>query len=112
MLFQGSGIDFQLENRSQIDEKIPSKMECLNLCPVRYENQAQDAPKTPQDARGSLERRFKDPQDTTRAPQDAPKTPPKTPQDVPKTRPSRSDRLQEPARPPPDLDFGPFWQRF
>ena len=85
MIFQGSGIDFQLENRSKIDEKKPSKMECLNLCPFSYENQAQGAPKTPQDARGGPERRLKDPQDTPRTPQDAPKTPPKRPQDVPKT---------------------------
>ena len=49
MIFQGSGIDFQLENRSKIDEKMPSKMECLNLRAFCYENQAQDAPKTPQD---------------------------------------------------------------
>ena len=58
-------------------------MECLNLGPFCYENQAQDIPKTPQDARGG-----------------------------PKRRPRRPDRLQEPPRPPPDLDFGPFWQRF
>ena len=53
MIFQGSGIDFQTENRSKIDAKMLSKMECLNLRPFCYENQAQDAPKTPHDTLGT-----------------------------------------------------------
>ena len=77
--------DLPSENRSKIDEKLPSKMECLNLRPFCYENQAQDAPKTPQDARGGPKRRFKDPRDTPRTPQDAPRTLPKISQDLPKT---------------------------
>ena len=122
MIFQGWGIDFQTENRSKIYEKMPSKMECLNLRPFCYENQAQDAPKTPQDARGGPKRRLKAPQDTPGRPKTRPgrlprrpKTCPRRPKTrpgSPKTRPRRPDRLQEPPRPPPDLDFGPFWQRF
>ena len=80
--------------------KMPSKMECLNLIPFCYENQAQDAPKTPQDARGGPERRFKDPQDTPRTPQDAPKTPPKRPQDVPKTPQRQGPGSQDAPRRP------------
>ena len=55
MIFQGSALDFQLEHQSKIDDKTPSKTECLNLCPFTYENQAQDAPKTPQDAPKTLQ---------------------------------------------------------
>ena len=100
MIFQSSGIDFQLENQSKIDEKIPSKMECLNLCPFCYENQAQDAPKTPQDARGGPKRRLKAHQDTPRTPQDAPRTPPKTPQDVPKTPQNAPRKPQDTTKTP------------
>ena len=85
MIFPSSGIDFPKANRTKIGKKMLSKMECLDLGPFCFENQAQDAPKTPQDARGGPKRRFKAPQDTPRTPQDAPRTPPKTPQDVPKT---------------------------
>ena len=85
MIFQGSRIDFQTENRSKIDEKMASKTECLNLGHFCYENQAQDVPKTPQDARGGPKRRLKASQDTSRTPQDALRTLPKTLQDVPTT---------------------------
>ena len=61
------------------------------------------------------------PQDLPKAPQDAPMTPPRRrqhgpgrtqdaprhPQDAP-----NPDWLQEPPRPPPDLDFGTSWGRF
>ena len=67
MIFQGWGIDFQTENRSKIDEKMPSKMECLNFRLFCCENQAQDAPKT-----------------SPRRPQDAPKTPPRRPKTPPR----------------------------
>ena len=112
-------------------------MECLNLRPFCYKKQAQDAPKTPQDARGCLKRCLKPPQDTPKTPQDAPRTPPKTPQDVPKTPqrqgPSSQDAPRRPQAAPRhpqgwiledfwsifewfldhfSLIFETFWQRF
>ena len=66
MIFQGSGIDFQTENRSKIDAKMLSKMECLNLRPFWYENQAQNAPKTPQDVPKTPQNAPRKPQDTTK----------------------------------------------
>ena len=100
MIFQGWGIDFQTENRSKIDEKMPSKMECLNLRPFCYENQAQDAPKMSQDVRGGPKRRLKAPQDTPGTPQDAPRTPPKTSQDVPKTPQNAPSKPQDTTKTP------------
>ena len=100
MIFQVSGIDLQTENRSKNDAKMFSKMECLNLRPFCYDNQAQDASKTLQDARGGPKRRLKAPQDTPRTPQDAPRTPPKTPQDVRKTPQNAPRKPQDTTKTP------------
>ena len=81
--------------------------------------------KTRQYAPGCPKGRLKFPQDTPKRPQDAPKTPPKAPPRRskkhprrrkthprrPKTRQRRLDKLQEPPKPPPDLEFGSFWRR-
>ena len=81
--------------------------------------------KTRQYAPGCPKGRLKLPQDTPRRPQDAPRTPPKglprrsqrhprrrkTHTRCPKTRQRRPDEVKEASRPPPDLDFGPFWRR-
>ena len=104
-------------------------MICYNLPLLCYANRAQDAPKTLQDTsvrprmpQGAPETPPGHAQETPRCAQDAsqgaPKTlseAPKTPQDThtrcPKTRQRRPDEIKEPSRPPPDLDFGPFWRR-
>ena len=75
MTFQRSRIDFGMQDRTKICLKIASKMTCFNLPPARYENPAQGAPKTPQDAPGWPKRRLKippkHPQETPRRAKDA-----------------------------------------
>ena len=79
MIFQGSGIDFQLENRSKIDEKntIQDGMPQFMSIFLR-----KSSPRRPQDAPRRLKtrpRRLKTPpntfQDAQRRGQDAPRRP-------------------------------------
>ena len=102
---------------------MASKMICYNLPLICYENRAQDAPITLQDTpvrprmpQGSLEIPPGHAQETPRCDQDdsqgAPKTLSEAPETLSETRQGRPDEVQESSRPPPDLDFGPFWLRF
>ena len=126
MIFQGSEIEHRMQNRTKIKSKMTSEMECSNLFLFCFENRVRDAPTTPQDvpktSQDAPKTRSRPPktpprrpktrpgrlQDAPKMAQDAPKTPPRRPE----PRPRRPDWLQEPPRPPPDLDVGQFWRRF
>ena len=125
MIVQGSGISFWLQNRTEIGLKMASKIICYNVATKIESRTSPRCFKTRHYAPGCPKGRLKFPQDTPKRPQDAPKTPPKAPPRRskkhsrrrkthprrPKTRPRPPDRLQEPPRPPPDLDLEPFWRR-
>ena len=86
--------DFRKQSLSKISFKMTSKMERLDHASFCFENRAQDAPKTRQDAPRC-----------PKTPQNSSKIPPKTPRRRPKMRPGRlqeaprgSKRLQDAPR--------------
>ena len=100
--------------------EITSKMACLCLAIIWHESQAQDAPKTPQDAPKMATRRVKKaPKTHARHPQDAPKRPQdasKMAQDAPKTLPRHPTRApgrpkepQDAYKTPQDASRPRFW---
>ena len=102
------------------------KIICYNVATKIESKTSPRCFKTRQYAPGCPKRRLKFRQDIPTRPQDAPMTPPKAPprrsKKQPrrrkthprrlKTRQRRPDKLQEPPKPPPDLDVGSFWRRF
>ena len=107
-------------NFRQKSWEITSKMACLCLAIIWHESQAQDAPKTPQDAPKMATRRVKKaPKTHARHPQDAPKRPQdafKMAQDAPKTLPRHPTRApgrpkepQDAYKTPQDASRPRFW---